>query len=706
MYSQEHQILLLSLTKSLLDDKTIEEKSINSYIDNLRNVIRYHDWRYYVLNEPVISDYEYDSIYKQLKDEEQLHPELVTPDSPTQRVALGITKEFPSVKHLVPMLSLDNSYNREDLLEFDRRVKELSGEADVEYCVEPKFDGASISLVYENDLLIRAATRGDGAVGEEITNNLKVLRSLPLSAKFSDYGIHKIEIRGETIIQKETFKKINNQRLKDELPPFANPRNCAAGALRMQDAAEVAKRGLEAFLYHVSVAEDKNGNDFITGIPTVNNKTTSHLKCIEMLYELGFRSPKKELNLCPNIEEVMIQCDEWAKKRDTIPYEIDGLVIKVNNIKFQQKIGATSHHPRWAIAYKFKAKQATTKLIRVEFQVGRTGAITPVAKLEPVELSGVRISSASIHNEEFIRERDLRIGDTVLVERAGDVIPYIVIPVKEARNGTEKSIYFPESCPSCNEKLEKSEEESAWRCQNISCPAQVVERMIHFVSKDAMDINHLGAANIFKFYSQGFLKSIPDIYRLNYEEIKKLEGYGDRSIQNLKNAIETSRHQSIHRLIYGLGIRFIGEISAKTLAASVKCIEDLKDWNEEKLISLEDVGPKVAKSIVNFFSHPTNLEMLNELKSLGVNTCKGEEEKTKSSKLAGLTFLFTGTLPTLKRDEAEKIVEENGGKILSSVGSKLKYLVTGDDAGSKLEKAKKTGTVQILNESEFLKMVE
>lgn len=704
MYSQEKQKQLLHQTKDFLKSfspENISEKEAKKKTEELQTIIRYHDWRYYILNEPVVSDFEYDTLFKQLKKLEEKFPQLITADSPTQRISLGIAKDFSEVKHLVPMLSLDNSYNQEDLIDFDERVRELAGVDEIEYCVEPKFDGASISVIYENDLLIRGVTRGDGASGEEITHNLKILRSLPLSAKFSEYGIYKAEIRGETIINKEKFKKINAQRLKDDLPPFANPRNSAAGALRAKkEEAKMLLNSLEAFLYHISFAADKNGNDILT------EKITSHFKSIRLLYELGFRTPKNELKLCKGINEVIEYCNEWAEKRDTVPYEIDGMVVKVNDFKIQQKVGATSHHPRWAIAYKFKAKQATTKLLKVEFQVGRTGIITPVAKLEPVALAGVTVSSISMFNEDFIREKDIRLGDTVLIERAGDVIPYIVMPVKEARNGREEKIHFPHQCPSCKNKLVKMEEEAAWRCVNINCDAQVVERIAHFVSKDAMDINHLGEANVKKFFELGILKNIADIYRLDFEKIKELEGFGEKSIQNLKNAIEASKQQPIHRLIFGLGIKFIGEISAKTLAASVKCVDELKNWNEEKLLSLEDVGPKVAKSLIDFFQQKTNIQLLEELKNLGVNVCKSENEETKSTKLAGLTFLFTGTLPTLKRDEAEKLVEENGGKIISSVGSKLKYLVVGEDAGSKLEKAKKLETVKIIDEKEFLEMIQ
>lgn len=428
MYTDERQKELIKLTYEFLklDAKKLT-KEAKKIVEDLREVIRFHDWRYYVLAQPVISDYEYDKLFKLLKDIESKYPELITPDSPTQRVPSEITKVFPQVKHLTPMLSLDNSYNEADLRDFDRRVRELTGLDKVEYSVEPKFDGAGISLIYEKDLFVRGATRGDGEVGEEITNNLKVIKTIPLSAKFSQYGIDKVEIRGEVLIRKDLFKKMNEERLEEGLPLFANPRNAAAGSIRLQDPSEVAKRNLEAFVYHITYA----GKDGKNLLGTVLKKHSDNIK---MLHELGFKTPYPVMKVCIGIEEVIQYCEEWQRKRDTYSYEIDGMVIKVNDISLYDKLGFTSHHPRWAIAFKFKARQATTKIVNVVFQVGRTGAITPVAKLEPVEIGGVIVSSVSLMNEDFIREKDIRIVDTVLVERAGDVIPYVVMVIKEVRD--------------------------------------------------------------------------------------------------------------------------------------------------------------------------------------------------------------------------------------------------------------------------------
>lgn len=667
-------------------------------IELLRALLRFHEHRYYILNDPLIADGEYDKLYKLLEKIEQEHPGLITADSPTQRVAKGLTKDFPAAPHLVPMLSLDNSYNSDDLIDFDRKAKELSGLSAIEYCVEPKFDGGSISVIYENDLLVRGATRGDGVEGDEVTTNIKQIRSLPLSAKFSTYGIQQIEIRGEVLINKSNFAKYNEQLMEEGIPPLANPRNAAAGSLRIKDSKEVAKRNLEAFVYHVSYFSLLKGEK----IPI---ELTTHSGALQLLWELGFRSPEKEKRIFKNITEVITYCSDFEARRDDLPYEIDGMVIKVNNIELQDKLGMTSHHPRWAIAYKFKARQATTRLIDVEYQVGRTGAVTPVAKLEPVAVGGVTVSSISIHNEEYIREKDLRIGDSVLIERAGDVIPQIVKSLTDVRTGKEKKINFPKTCPVCESILFKEEEEAVWRCINIECPAQVVERMIHFVSKDAMDIRGFGDANVRKFYELGWLKDIPGIYNLDFSKMTGMEGFGQKSIDNLQAAIEKSKTQPLHRLLYALGIRFVGETTAKTLARSVSHLLDLRKFSMEDLQNLEDVGPKVAGSILHFFSNDSNIEMLEQLEKIGLQLNNEKKEESAEGNLTGQTFLFTGTLPTLKRSDAEAMAEANGGQLLSGVSTKLNYLVVGEDAGSKLEKAKKINSVKIISEAEFLKLI-
>jgi DNA ligase (NAD+) len=699
MYSATENKALQEQTKQLLSRITassVSEKEINS----LRNVLRFHEYRYYILNDPFISDFEYDSLYKALEKIEAGNSSLITPDSPTQRVAKGLGTDFQKVTHLVPMLSLENSYNAEDLIDWDRKAREAAGKEMIEYCAEPKFDGASISLIYENDLLVRGATRGDGTEGEDITTNIKQIRSIPLSAAFSQYGIKQIEIRGEVLMTKNNFKVYNDKLAEENLPPLANPRNAASGSLRIKDAKEVAKRNLEAFLYHVGYIMKSEVQKTKYKVPH------THADALAMLWNLGFRSPENEKKIIKGVEDVIAFCKEYEEKRDELPYEIDGMVIKVNDLELQDQMGMTSHHPRWAIAYKFKARQATSKLRAVEYQVGRTGAVTPVAKIDPVPIGGVTVTSISMHNADFIAEKDLRIGDSVLVERAGDVIPYIVKSFPELRTGKEKKIVFPTHCPVCNSVLEKPEGEAVWRCNNINCEAQVVERIIHFNSKDAMDIRGMGDANVRKFYELGFLKDIPSLYHLPYEQIKEQEGFGAKSIDNLKTAIENSKTQPLYRLIYALGIRFVGEATAKTLANAVTYLPDLKDKTLDELQQLEDVGPKVASAIYEFFQNKDNLRLLNQLEKSGIQLKNEHKQIHTGGNLTGLTFLFTGTLPTLKRSDAERMVEENGGSILSGVSAKLNYLVVGEDAGSKLEKAKKLNTVKIISEEEFLGMIK
>lgn len=699
MYTKEAEIILAEKAlKWAGQPASMPGDDISSLLPELREIINYCDWRYYVNDDPILADAEYDRLFARLKAWEEAHPELVTGDSPTQRVAQGLTKAFPTVNHLVPMLSLDNSYNAEDLREWDRRVREITGLPTIAYCVEPKFDGASISLIYEDDMLARGATRGDGVQGEDITTNIRQIRSIPLSSRFGQHGLEQIEIRGEVLIRKETFKRFNEQRLAENLPPLANPRNAASGSLRMVDPREVGKRGLVAFLYHVSFYH------LLAGKPEPEAFQT-HFGTLRFLESLGFRTPAGVSKVLEGIDAVIAHCIAFEEKRDSLPYEIDGLVVKVNEIALHDKLGMTTHHPRWAMAYKFKARQATSKLRRVEFQVGRTGSITPVAKIDPVPIGGVTVGSISLFNEDVVREKDLRIGDTVLVERAGDVIPYIVKAMADLRDGSEKPIVFPERCPVCGDPLVKPEDESAWRCVNINCEAQVLERLIHFVSKDAMDIRSLGASNIKRFYELKLLRDIPGIYQLDLGRVGELEGFGAKSVDNLRKAIEHSKAQPLHRLIYALGVRHVGETTAKTLAHAVHHMKELEDISEEQLLALTDIGPKVAGAIRDFFQNEDNRRIIAALQELGVNMVSQEDHSAGSGGLEGLSFLFTGTLSSMKRSEAEALVEQHGGTILGSVSSKLRFLVTGADAGSKLEKAKKIPSIRILSEEEFLQMI-
>ncbi len=666
-------------------------------IEQLREVLRYNENKYYVASTPEISDYEYDQLYKALEKIEEENPHLVTKDSPTQRVATGLIKDFVTVPHLVPMLSLQNSYNADDLMDWDRKCKELTGKENMEYCIEPKFDGASISLIYENDTLVRATTRGNGVEGDDITINAKQIQSIPLHAKFSKYGLQQVEIRGEVIMTKQNFEAYNIYLDEQGMPPVANPRNTASGSLRIKDPKEVKRRKLDAFLYNVGYKSPDNNN-----FPVLHNDT------IGALHNLGFKTSEYNYVRCcfGNIQAVIEHIDNFEKTRDDLPYEIDGMVIKVNDLHLQEEMGMTSHHPRWAIAYKFKARQATTKLLAVEFQVGRTGAVTPVAKLEPVAVGGVTVSSISIHNEEYIKEKELKIGDTVIIERAGDVIPQIVRTVTENRNGTEQDIKFPTECPVCKSELFKIDEEAVWRCINYDCKEQAIGRLIHFVSKDALDIKSFGEQNVIKFFEKGWLTNITDVYKLSYESMATMDGYGKKSIEKLHEGIEKSKTQPLHRIVYGLGIRFVGEGTAKILAQKITHLLDLKNYTIEELQLLNDIGPKVATSIVNYFSEAKNIAILEELETLGLQLKNEMKQQVVEGGLSGQTFLFTGTLNQLKRSDAEAMVEAKGGKLLSGVSSKLNYLIVGEDAGSKLEKAKKLNTVNILSEAEFLEMIQ
>ena len=666
-------------------------------LDSLKKLLKFNEYQYYVLNEPLISDYEYDQLYQQLLLIESANSSLITPDSPSQRVGNSLNTSFVTIPHLVPMLSLENSYNADDLIDFDRKATEGAGYEKLTYCVEPKFDGASISLVYENDLLIRACTRGDGVAGEDITQNIKQIKSIPLSVPLGEYGIKQIEIRGEVIMSKDAFAAFNEKLKLKQQAPLANPRNAAAGSLRMKDPREVGERNLDAFIYHISYV-----------LPIPGAKLTpllqSHSGTLSLLWNLGFRSPQKERKIIEGVHNVIDYCTSFEIGRDQLPYDIDGLVIKIDDVMLQEKLGMTSHHPRWAIAYKFKARQATTIIENVEFQVGRTGAVTPVAKLQPVALGGVTVSSISMHNEEYIKEKDIRLGDTVIIERAGDVIPQIVQSISSLRKGTEQMITFPTTCPVCNATLEKEEAEAVWRCISPLCKAQIVERIIHFVSKDAMDIKSFGEANIRKFYEIGILPNVPAVYTLDFEKVTQLEGFGKKSIDNLQAAIANSKNQPLYRLIYGLGIRFVGETTAKTVASQIQHILDLTNLTEEQLQSFEDVGVKVAKSIYAYFHEENNIAMIRQLESLGLNMIQTNTTAVDGN-LAGLNFLFTGTLTQLKRTDAEAMVESRGGHILGGVSSKLNYLVVGEDAGSKLEKAKKIASIKIISEADFIDLI-
>jgi len=700
MYTAESKKKWLSLTISYSKKEIGVED-----IDNLRSILRFHEWSYYINNESLISDFDFDQLFKQLQALESANPSLITEDSPTQRVSNDISDSKNSVKHLMPMLSLDNSYNASDLKSFDDSIKKLTGidpKEDIIYCVEPKFDGGSVAFIYTNNRLERAATRGNGTMGEEMTANAKTLPTIPLTADFSKHHISRVELRGEAVIHKDKFNYINQERDKKGLAVFANPRNAAAGGLRMKNPNETRQRGIEIFLFQMGYAIDKDENDVLVTMD-------SHFDQINLLADLGFKVPTIEKKKCAGIEEVVTFIQSWEKKRDNYPYEIDGMVVKVDSQILQNKCGFTQHHPRWAIAYKFKAKQAATKLIGIEYQIGKIGSITPVAKLEPVQLAGVSISSVSLHNEEFIQSKDLRIGDTVLVERAGDVIPYIVKTIEEYREGNEKPVVFPTHCPSCETLLIKSEKEAAWRCPNYICDAQVLQRMIFHVSKDAMDIDGFGKSYVEQFHALGWLKDISDIYHLNYDSISKLEGFGVKSASNLKTSIDKAKQNPISRLLHSLSIHHLGKKASKLLAAEVNHVLDFKNWTTEDFTNIKDIGPVIAENVTAFFNDSSNVELLNKLEQFGVNLTQTEDDKpielSIDAALSGKTILFTGSLQKMARKEAQKLAENAGAKNISAVSKNLNILVAGEKAGSKLKKAQAIGTVEILTEEEFLALI-
>ena len=737
MYSKEEQRRLYDVSKRLLSQETLArneatvgdtQADAKTLVADVSAVLRYNEWRYYIMDEPQLSDFEYDTLYKKLEWLEDHFPELQAADSPTMRVGSDIAGTLDTVPHLTPMLSLENSYNAEDLMDFDAQIRKLAklGEDDpIEYVVEPKFDGGTIALVYENDVLVRAATRGNGTMGEEMTHNAKVMRSIPLRAEFSKYGISKVELRGEALIKKDTFDKINKQREADGQPLFANPRNAATGGLRTKDSKETKARGLEAFIYQLGYAEsvDKVGNSdkkgentegSLSGQELVEKLFKTHHESIELLGSLGFKVPKMgvETKVCANIAEVIAHCNDWQERRDSYDYEIDGIVVKVNSLAIQAQCGYTSHHPRWAVAFKFKAKQATTRLQGVDFQVGKIGTLTPVARLQPVALAGVMVSNVSLHNEDFINSKDLRIGDQVLVERAGDVIPYIVKSFPELRDGSEIPVKYPEFCPfdaSKSVKLVREEGEAAYRCPTCTCGRQDYQKIVYHASKDAMDIEGMSKATIERFMAEGYVKSIADLYRLDYAEISKLDGFGTRSAEKLEKAIEKAKHNPIHRLLASLTVHHLGRRASKLLAAEVESVFDLADYDVEKLTMVREIGPVLAENVVAFFSDEKNIALLREMESLGVNMKQTAEDRKNQPNtegvLSGKTILFTGTLPQFTRETAEKAASAAGASLASGVSKHLNILVVGEKAGSKLKKAQALGTVEILTETEFLNLV-
>ncbi len=656
----------------------------------LRELINYHNYRYYVLDSPEITDEEYDKLFRKLKELEEKFPQLITPDSPTQRVGGEPLPEFKQIKHRIPMLSLDNVFNEENLRDFDARVKKiLKTEKDIEYVCEPKLDGLAVELIYENGIFIAGATRGDGRVGEDVTSNLKTIKSIPLalfSKKLKPPTI--LEVRGEVIINKKDFEKLNREREKSGEPLFANPRNASAGSLRQLDPKVTASRPLDIFLYgmgHIEGMSFKSQWDFLNYLP-----------------EWGLKTNKLN-RLCKGIEEVINYYKEMVSKRQELPYECDGIVVKVNSIEFQKRLGELSHSPRWAVAFKFPPQQAITKIINIEAQVGRTGTLTPVAILEPVRVGGVTISRATLHNMDEIERKDVRIGDTVIVQRAGDVIPEIVQSLPDKRTGNEKKFSMPEKCPSCGSKILREEGEVAYRCINVSCPAQIKERIRHFCIREAMDIEGLGEKFISQLVDRGLVKDIADLYYLKTEDFFHLDRMGTKLAENLYNAIQNSKKTTLDRFLFALGILHVGEHIARVLARELKNLENLTKATRDDLLKIKEIGDEIATSITNFFMNKDNLKLIEKLLKAGVRINPVEKPKGESP-LKDKAIVFTGELKSMSRDEAKRLVEDLGGRAVSSVSKKTDLVVAGPGAGSKLENARNLG-IKIIDEEEFLKLI-
>jgi DNA ligase (NAD+) len=651
-------------------------------IEQLKEEISYHNYKYYVENNPVISDYEFDLLLKQLEELESHFPDLVTPDSPTQRVGEQPVEGFETVEHKVPMLSLANTYTFDELREFDERIRKQV--LDVDYIVEPKIDGAGVALVYKDGIFIRGATRGDGFRGDDISQNLKTIRSIPL--RLHGDMLKNGEVRGEVYMTLSGFKKYNEEQIKRGEPVFANPRNAAAGSLRQLDPRIVAKRPLDIWVYFISPD---------------NKEFTTHAESLQALKQAGFRV-NPLIQQAADIEHAIRICEHLEQQRENLDYEIDGAVIKVNSIAQQRLLGSTSKNPRWSIAYKFSAKQATTRLLDIAVQVGRTGAITPVAILEPVKVGGVTVSRATLHNFDELERKDLKIGDWVLVERSGDVIPQVVKSIKEKRTGEEYPLEIPRTCPICKTPLVHPEGEVAIRCPNRQCPARLKWRLRYFASRDAMDIDHLGEQTIDKLLDKGLIDSIADLYVLTKEDLLGLEGFKEKSAENLINAIQQSKEEDLSRLIYGLGIRHVGKYAAQLLAQRFDSIDDIARATPEELKTIDGLGDKTAESIATFFATDENQELLHRLKDIGVQT---QQKRKENLPLQGKKFVFTGTLSSLSRTEAGELVKKQGGIIASAISKDVDYVVLGEKPGSKKAKAERLN-LTIINEEEFRDLLD
>ena len=667
----------------------MSNQEIELKIKKLRDDLTFHNYCYYILDDPEISDAEYDRLMRELQSLEQQYPELITPDSPTQRVGATPLEAFETVAHTLPMLSLDNGFDEAEIREFDTRIKKLLSQGEkIEYVVEPKFDGLAVELVYEAGRFTVGSTRGDGTVGENITQNLKTIRTVPL--RLIDHKLpvpERLAVRGEVVIPIQAFEELNKQREQGDEPLFANPRNAAAGSLRQLDPKITATRPLEIFFHSIG--------------QVIGYTFDSHWHFLDSISTWGLRVTP-ERRLCQNLNEIYQFYKELEEKREQLPYEIDGLVIKVNNFAQRDSIGIKSRSPRWAIAYKFPAKQEITQILDINAQVGRTGTLTPVAIMKPVQIGGVEVSRATLHNQDEIDKKDVRIGDWVVVQRAGDVIPEVVKVIESRRTGNERRYQLPDTCPVCGSHVVRLPGEAAHRCQNLSCPAQLKQQIHHFASRGAMDIEGLGDKLIDQLVEKGLVKDTADLYFLTKPQWSNLERMADKSAQNIIDALEKSKNISLDRFIYSLGIRFVGEHSAVLLANHFRTLSNLKKTKYDDLLTIYEIGPQSAQSLVQFFDEPKNLNTIDRLLKAGIKI--QQKEAAASDQLAGKTFVFTGTLERMTRDDAEKLVASLGGHAASSVSKKTDYVVVGAEPGSKAVKARELG-VTILNEEEFKQLL-
>lgn len=664
----------------------MDRQNAEMRINELRSLLNQYSHEYYVLDRPSVPDAEYDRLYRELTALEEAFPEMITPDSPTHRVGGHVLEMFNKVQHESPMLSLGNAFSPSDLRDFDRRVRQSVGDH-ITYVCELKIDGLAISLKYKKGIFVQGATRGDGFVGEDITANLKTIRSIPLKLKEPLM----LEVRGEAFMPKRSFEKLNQQKEENGEEPFANPRNAAAGSLRQLDPRIAASRHLDIFLYALANVE--------------NIGAESHSGSLDWLDQIGFKT-NKERRKCANIEEVISFIDSWVEKRPYLPYEIDGIVVKVDSLAQQDELGTTAKSPRWAIAYKFPAEEVVTTLLDIELSIGRTGVVTPTAILKPVKVAGTTVQRASLHNEDLIREKDIKIGDQVVVKKAGDIIPEIVNVIPERRTGHEEEFSMPTHCPDCESELVRLEGEVALRCINPKCPAQIREGLIHFVSRSAMNIDGLGEKVVSQLFAEKLIKDVADLYKLTREQLLALERMGEKSVSNLLAAIETSKNNSLEKLIFGIGIRHVGAKAAKILAMEFEHMDRLIAATREELTAINEIGEKMADSLVTFFEQGEAKDLIRELKDAGVNMtytgARPVQVSQSDSYFAGKTIVLTGKLSLLTRNEAKQEIESLGGNVTGSVSKKTDLVIAGEDAGSKLKKAEELG-VTVWNEERLVK---